>query len=103
MFSVTLSAIVGPWLFLLEIAPQAPSGLRTGGLHGVGLQHLPEVALPLGRSHPLAFELHEATSAIGLLLGNPPPVELDLTERAVRLLVVRQDREHLGVGLGRLA
>ena len=59
--------------------------------------------LPLARCHPLALELHVTLGAIALLLGDPPPVERHPAERAVGFLVVRQDLDHLGVRLPRLA
>ena len=60
---------------------------------------LREDRLPLARRHPLTLELHVALGAVALLLGDPFPVEQDPAERAVRFVVVRQDRDHLRVRL----
>ena len=78
-------------------------GLAISPFAGVAGLPVREDILPLARSHPLALKLHEATGSIALLLCDPFPPELDPTEGAVRLLVVRQYRDNLRVGLGSLA
>jgi hypothetical protein len=89
--------------------PPAARGCRAGlADRAQGLDPFPAAArgegrLPLGRRHPLILELDVAAGAVALLLGDPAPVELDPAERAVRLLVVGQDREQPRVGFPGLA